>query len=271
MAVQTVSSHQEYLVDSGPLFPGVNFFKFPGKRRGFTLIELLVVLAILVVLVSLVVTGVSRAMTRAKVAACASNLRQIHTAMSAYTVDNGGRLPPLSVRTATTRRHFRDVTWEEKIFLDGTQVNTLPGATDTWAVGRHVLPVMLCPLHPRSNDQFTGVYRNMQSSYGLNANYFEDIGVGFEGRTHSVLSIQNPAREVMAGDFWRKFGAVGVEPNTLPRRSSVYWPDHYRIRGSWEGSPTQDGGRSRGNYVFFDGHVREMRIGDLLQSGFLDR
>jgi prepilin-type N-terminal cleavage/methylation domain-containing protein/prepilin-type processing-associated H-X9-DG protein len=239
-------------------------------RRAFTLIEMLVVIAILVLLISLVVAGISRSVTRAKVVGCANNLRQIHTAMVSYATNNRGVLPPLSDRTATDRNHWRDLTWDEMVLLDGQQAHLLPGATDTWEVGRHVLPVMLCPLHPRTNNQFTGVYRNMQSSYALNANYFEEMGKEFDGRRHNIVSVQNPGREVMAGDWWRKFSGVGVSPNTLRGKRSAYWPDHYRIRGDWEMSPTGDGGKSRGNYVFFDGHVREMTIGELFSNGCLD-
>jgi general secretion pathway protein G len=73
----------------------------PRTRRGFTLVELLVVIAIIVVLAVLSLFGFSKMRGKARGATCASNLRQIGTAMLAYASDNGGQLPPLEDRTAS--------------------------------------------------------------------------------------------------------------------------------------------------------------------------
>ncbi len=58
-----------------------------GYRRGFTLIELLVVVAILGVLAALLFPTLARARERGYQAACASNLRQLADAFTAYTHD----------------------------------------------------------------------------------------------------------------------------------------------------------------------------------------
>ncbi len=68
------------------------------KRRqrhlgGFTLIELLVVMAIILILASLMFTGVRSSLGSARRAHCTCNLRQIGTALFAYTDDYDGKLP----------------------------------------------------------------------------------------------------------------------------------------------------------------------------------
>jgi prepilin-type N-terminal cleavage/methylation domain-containing protein/prepilin-type processing-associated H-X9-DG protein len=65
-------------------------------RRGFTLIELLVVIAIIAVIAAMLFPVFSKTRAKARQTSCASNLRQLSIAVSAYTQDYDESLPFLA-------------------------------------------------------------------------------------------------------------------------------------------------------------------------------
>ena len=67
----------------------------PHNRRplGFTLIELLVVISIIAVLIGILLPALASARKTARLSQCASNLRQVATALNTYATDNKGLLP----------------------------------------------------------------------------------------------------------------------------------------------------------------------------------
>jgi prepilin-type N-terminal cleavage/methylation domain-containing protein/prepilin-type processing-associated H-X9-DG protein len=79
---------------SSPAPAGTSGARRPGRRCAFTLIELLVVLAVVGMLASLLVPALATAREAARSTHCASNLRQIGTALFCYESDHRGRYAP---------------------------------------------------------------------------------------------------------------------------------------------------------------------------------
>lgn len=72
------------------------------RKKGFTLIELLVVIAIIAILASILFPAFAAARQSAQRTSCASNLRQIGTAMAQYTQDNNELYPSIDASGTPT-------------------------------------------------------------------------------------------------------------------------------------------------------------------------
>lgn len=71
-------------------------------KKAFTLIELLVVVAIIALLIAILLPSLAKAREQAKRSVCASNLKQIYTAMYEYSGDNKGTFPRVGIGKGVT-------------------------------------------------------------------------------------------------------------------------------------------------------------------------
>lgn len=95
-------------------------------KQGFTLVEILVVIAIVALLAGLLFPVFSNARESGRIATCASNLKQIGTAIALYANDNRERYPLI----VNDQNSLNGCTWVDAIYpyAKSTQVFSCPSA-----------------------------------------------------------------------------------------------------------------------------------------------
>ncbi|HEY3283526.1 MAG TPA: prepilin-type N-terminal cleavage/methylation domain-containing protein [Armatimonadota bacterium] len=216
-------------------------------RRGFTLIELLVVVAIIAVLAALLFPVFSRARESARAAQCASNLKQISSALHLY-MD----------------------AWDGRLSVKGKQVSLSLAPYLSYLRSKHVLR---CPSNPAADMGEAEYLSYLKEGRVHYRPYMEGEFLGFSTPISYRLNL--PENYVAVGDLipgrvaedsWNDCDVVGFaeqqhcDPSRLilvdeaiqdlgyPRSKYLYWGDHKAVLGYWHGG--------WGNYLFLDGHVR---------------
>ncbi len=205
------------------------------RREGFTLLELLVVLALVAVLFSLSYSGVQAGLAKAKQASCASNLRQIGTAITLYAADNSGSLPQTSHTGGSKSWIYSLATYLEDVDK-----------------------VRICPGDPFAQKRLTA----KGTSYTLNSIVFNpsyDGDGNVVTKFDRLLLIPKLSQTLLAfvvSD--QKFGIGADHTHSEEWRNWVsvlvdISPDRFRT-----GQAATDRTKGRSNYLYADGHVESM-------------
>ncbi len=202
----------------------------------FTLVELLVVIAIIAVLASLLLPALTAAKSRAKQAACSSNMRQLGLAILMYADDFRG-LTPLTTHGSNDGL----VSW----------IHTLQPYLGSGE------DVRLCPSDARANERRT----NNGTSYVLNeflaVPLLDPFGRELD-RRYRLDTLDRPVETPVLFEIADSSGINEFADHTHSRGWVLGWehviadiqPDRHRT-----GSPRSDRTRGSANYLFADGHV----------------
>lgn len=207
-------------------------------RIGFTLIELLVVIAVIGMLATVIMTGVTRGIRRARDMQCTANLHQIYLGALAYAQENHGWMPPAGGTN--------------------TLVLYLTPYIGTSSTSRAT--VWWCPGDSR---------KTVQSSYGINT---LDLTAAQAANGWPLAKILNPVRTVMLADsggspnpVWtiRYDGSAAVKDVGVEFRHGDPRSDQSVSAGS-----ATVFRQSRAQMVFYDGHTEGVTVNALSNTNW---
>ncbi len=200
------------------------------RRGGFTLVELLVVIAILAILAALLFPVFAKARERARVTACASNLRQLGQAAVLYCDDYDQRFP----LAADWADRYHPEIWAGKPAYAALLANLtyLTDALDPYLRNRQIWQ---CP-----SDSGVG-YEPLASINANVASAYRAYGMSYSYRTELAFLGYGPADP--------------RDPSTANLLNDLDGAWHYGDRGRY--------GTYRYNVWFVDGHVKMQTYGQV--------
>jgi prepilin-type processing-associated H-X9-DG protein len=221
-------------------------------RGAFTLIEMLATAALVAMLIMLLMPALAKVRDHQRDMQCRTNLRQLAMLTSRYTLDFKGQLPWAELWSR----------YEMYIYLG------MKDYTSSLHANKRDLLLWHCPAN-------TGRVIHWSSmSYGVNGFFRGPLGYSqpYNGRPSHLARIPNPAQTVNMVDGGIRLGqpyygadappfVVTMWPRSGYGQDSGFWHE-----GAIEYNPAtindpvaEDWDGGRGNFLFLDGHVRDLR------------
>ncbi|HTE18509.1 MAG TPA: DUF1559 domain-containing protein [Armatimonadota bacterium] len=227
---------------------------------GFTLIELLVVIAIIAILAAILFPVFAQAREAARKASCASNMKQLGTAIAMYGTDYEGTLVGGGGNCFGSPRPPCDPGGD-----GSTDAASVPGQQWQWVIQPYIKNwnVYKCPSDPKP-------IANAPVSYGIN-NIALNSASGETGINESA--VQAPADTVALMEIgegsWARLD-MGETTNAVRMvGDNTIWDSWDRVAKvdpgwSWGDSQPRHGGG--GNILWVDGHVKFARLGQCTET-----
>lgn len=228
------------------------------RRPGFTLVELLVVIGIIALLIGILMPALTSARRSAAKVKCASNLRQIGTALIAYSERNSGYFPCLYITPQLDDYgNIVGVFWWQRLML----TRDLPGYNEPDK------SVTVCPADDDPYRAFTlpGEENLALCSYGLNSWMTVREGVNpwggapdgkddWNGQPWPKRTrIRNVSEKILAADNLHGETLLSDQPNTPPAWANV--PPFWHLPAWGRHGKYVAPGAGGINVLYVDGHV----------------
>jgi prepilin-type N-terminal cleavage/methylation domain-containing protein/prepilin-type processing-associated H-X9-DG protein len=215
------------------------------NRKGFTLIELLVVIAIIAILAAILFPVFARTKEKARMTACASNLKQLGLAFATYRTDYDGRMPVMAY-VGDNNRAYR---WVNAIFsgVNNEQIFSCPSREAATEANDNSRPYPNCDM-PETSYLYT----------------MGDVGAN-RGVIFGETDVRDSAGTIILMDGWY---FTGIN-NAAGWNYAMFWlgvPEAYLA--DWVNGQTTDGYGVAGvldvlrrhnegvNATYFDGHAK---------------